>query len=403
MAIQVGIPEAAMITLTDLVDSCAGADNYAGANNPKLKEPLIAPGKEVLIVAHKDGIYGGENLIDEEAVSWLSSVITSRGARCSILWVDDPQKPHEWRYPPVVKAAIAGADLIINTSFQMAVEEIAEFRNHIEEVDTWMIRLFPVTKELLMTEWAQTPYELTKMMRHVASRAFQGKEGDEFKFIMTDPNGTHIEGNTVQPVQRPGIPGHGYASWRRDSSHYLPFPEWVHPPINCKNVNGTFVFNCMLSWWSPAIGIDPEWETPIKIDVENCKMVNITGGVEAAKLNRFLKAMVGKVGDGIYNFDTFHFGIHPNAKVTKYQCPHDLYRRIVDHMHTSNLHFHIGSAPANPNYNFYPHITGDIRNATLIVNDKTVYDKGWLCCQDDPDVQAVAAKYPGRPGTPERL
>jgi hypothetical protein len=72
-------------------------------------------------------------------------------------------------------------------------------------------------------------------------------------------------------------------------------------------------------------------------------------------------------------------------------------------MHTSNLHFHIGSAPANPNYNFYPHVTGDIRNATLIVDGRQVYDKGWLCCQDDPEIKAIVAKYPGRPGIPERF
>jgi hypothetical protein len=254
-----------------------------------------------------------------------------------------------------------------------------------------------------MSDWAQTPYELTKMMRHVASKAFIGEPDDKFKFVMTDPNGTHIEGNTVQPKPRPGVPGHGYSSWRRDASHYLPYPEWVHPPINCENVNGIFIFNSMLSWWSPVIGIDPEWETPIKIEVENSKMVNITGGQEAEKLNLFFKDMVGRVGENIYLFDTFHFGIHPNAKVPYYQCPNDLYRRIVDHMHTSNLHFHIGSAGANANYNFYPHITGDIRNADMIVNGKKVYDRGWLCCQDDPDLKPVLDKYPGRPGIPVKL
>lgn len=403
MAMQVGIPEAAMITLTDLVDNVLGVDEYAGGNKPERKKPLIGPGKEVLIIAHKDGLYGGENLIDEETVSWLSTVITSRGSRCSILWVDDPQKPHEWRYPPVVKAAIAGADVIINATFQMAVEEIAEFRNHIEEVDTWMVRLFPLTKELLMTEWAQTPYELTKMMRHQASNAFIGEPDDEFEFVMTDPNGTHITGNTIQPKPRPGVPGHGYNSWRRDASHYLPVPEWVHPPINCKNVNGKFVFNSMLSWWSPVIGIDPEWETPVEIEVVDCKMVDFKGGLEARKLVSFFKKMEQKVGPNIYLFDTFHFGIHPNAHVAKYQCPHDLYRRIIDHMHTCNLHFHLGSAGACEGYPYYPHITGDIREADLVVNGTQVYDKGWLCCQDDPEVRRIAAKYPGRPGIPERF
>lgn len=386
MAIQVGIPQAAMTALTDMVDNLAE----------------IKPGMEVLILAHVDGLYGGPNFVDPEAVDWAASVVRSRGACCSVLWIDEPQKVHAWRYPPVVKSAVAAADVLINTSSMLVTEEIPEFRNHLEEVGTWMVRMFPTTAPLLMTDWAQTPYELTKMMRHVSSRPFQGKEGDAFKFVMTDPNGTHIEGSTIQPKSRPGIPGHAYASWRRDTSHYLPWPEWVHPPVNCKDVNGVFNFNCMLSWWSPYIGIAPEWQELIRVEVKDSRIVKITGGPEADALSRFLKSMVEKVGDGIYNFDTFHFGIHPNAKVAPYQCPNDLYRRVIDHMHSSNLHVHIGSAPANPQYNYYPHITGDIRHATLKVNNTLVYENGWLCSQDDPDIRAVAAKYPGRPGIPFR-
>ena len=51
MAIQVGIPQAAMNSLIDLVDNVAE----------------VKPGWEVVIVAHKDGLYGGPNLVDEEA------------------------------------------------------------------------------------------------------------------------------------------------------------------------------------------------------------------------------------------------------------------------------------------------------------------------------------------------
>jgi hypothetical protein len=64
---------------------------------------------------------------------------------------------------------------------------------------------------------------------------------------------------------------------------------------------------------------------------------------------------------------------------------------------------HIGSAPNNEKYGIYPHITGDIRNATLTSGDTLVYDNGYLCCLEDPELLKVAAKYPGRPGLPERL
>jgi hypothetical protein len=141
---NLGIPEGAMIALTDMVDNLAE----------------IEPGMDVILLAHKDGLYGGVNYVDEEAVAWASSVVTSRCAHSTVMWIDEPIKVHKWRYPPVVKAAVAAADVLINTSSVLVTEEIPEFREHLEECKTWMVRMFPSTKELLMTDWAQTPYEL---------------------------------------------------------------------------------------------------------------------------------------------------------------------------------------------------------------------------------------------------
>lgn len=384
MSHQLGIPKAALNSLTQMVDYDA----------------QVKAGQEVIIMAHVDGLYGSDNFVDEQAINWTQAVVQSRGANCSILWVDEIMKAHEWRLPPIVKGAIANADLFINTSFDLAIEEIAEFRNYIEEVDTWYVRMFPVTASLLMTEWAQTPHELVIMVRHVSSDPFMTHMA---RFVMTDPNGTELEGYTLDPVQRPGIPGMPYNSWRRDASHYIPWPEWVHPPINCQDVNGVLFFKCMLPWWSRYMGLPPAWEDPVRVDVKDSRMVKISGGKEADLINRFLKIMEEKVGDGIWKFDTFHFGIHPNAKVTEDECPNAIYRRIIDHSHHSNIHWHVGSAPANENYPYYPHITADIRNVTLKVNDALVYDEGYLMCLQDRRVLEVAAKYPDLPGVPDKL
>ena len=94
MSTNLGIPKAALVSLEDLVDKCA----------------MIRPGMEVLIFAHREGLYGGVNLVDEDAVSWTSTVVTSRGANCSIMWLDEPNETHAWRYPPVLKGAAEKAD-----------------------------------------------------------------------------------------------------------------------------------------------------------------------------------------------------------------------------------------------------------------------------------------------------
>jgi len=381
---QLGIPKAALDSLVQMVDYDA----------------QIKPGMEVVVLAHIDGLYGSDNFVDEQAISWIQTMVQSRGANCSILWIDEVMKAHEWRLPPVVKGAITEADVFINTSIDLAIEEVAEFRQYIEKVNTWYVRLFPVTSTLLMTDWARTPHDLVCMVRHVSSEPFMNHLAE---FHMTDPNGTELTGKTLDPVQRAGIPGMPYNSWRRDASHYLPWPEWVHPPINCQDVNGTLVFDCMLPWWSRYIGIAPSWDEPIRVDVENSRMVKISGGAEADALVRFLKVMEEKVGDGMWKFDTFHFGIHPNAVVLDDQCPNAIYKRIIDHSHSSNVHWHVGSAPAAEGYNYYPHITADIRHATLKVNDTLVYDNGYLECLQDPRVLEVAAQYPDLPGVPDKV
>jgi hypothetical protein len=384
MAIQVGIPQAAMISLADMVDNCAE----------------IKPGMEVLILAHKDGLYGGVNLIDEEAVPWTASVVQSGGARAASLCSDDPQPIHKWRLPPIVKGAISGADILLNFSSDLTNEELAEFRKHMHDANTWAIRIFALTAPLLMSEWAQTPYELVSKIRQVSSKPFM-KHMNEF--VMTDPNGTHLEGYLINPVKREGIPGVPYGKPRKETGRYVPWPEWLHTQVRCQGVNGVFNFNCMLSWWANHIGIQPEWEKPISIEVKDSRMIKISGGHEADKVKRFLEELEGKVGDGIWIFDTFHFGVHPNAKVQEYQCPHSLHRRLINHSHSSNLHWHLGSAPSNEKYPFWPHITGDIRNTTLKAGDTLVYDNGYLCCLEDPEVLEVAAKYPDRPGLPDRI
>ncbi len=384
MSQQLGIPKAAMDALIQLVD-----------HNAQIK-----PGMEVLIGAHIDGAYGSANHVDPIAVSWVQAVCASRGANCTVMWIDEVMKKHEWRVPPILKGAITNADVFMNFSLDLAIEENAEFRGYLEECKTWYVRMFPVTTSLLMTDWARTPHELVIMCRHLSSNPFMNHMAE---FEMSAPNGSQLKGNILDPVKREGIPGMPYNSWRRDASHYIPWPEWVHPPVNCKNVNGVLYFDRMLPYWGRYMGLPAVWETPIKIEVEDCKMVSITGGKEADLLKQTLKELEDRVGEGMKKFDTFHFGIHPNATVTKDQCPNDNYRRIIEHSGPRCVHWHIGSAPANKDYNFYPHVTGDLMDIDLKIAGKVAWDKGYMLELDNPKLKEVAAKYPDLPGIPERI
>jgi hypothetical protein len=130
-----GIPKGAAVAINDLLDHCA----------------KIQPGQEVVLLAHVDGLYGGYNLVDEEAISWIQTAIQLRGANASVLWIDEPAKPHAWRLPPVVKAVLTASDVFINNSFDIVFEELVELKQFLWEKKLLMVRNFAVTAPLLCT------------------------------------------------------------------------------------------------------------------------------------------------------------------------------------------------------------------------------------------------------------
>jgi hypothetical protein len=375
---QSGIPSGAAVAINDLLDNCAG----------------IQAGQEVLLLAHIDGLHGGDNMVDEPAISWIQTAVELRGANATVLWLTEPTVPHAWRVPPVAKSAIQACDVLINHSFDIVIEENMEFRELCNSRENFvMVRNFATTAPLLCTDWAQTPYELVSEIRYQALKFYQ--EGLDWQ--LNDDNGTHLEGK-IAPATADHLGSMAYLIRREEAGAYRPWPEWVHTPIRIAETSGVFVFDCMLSWWSRYIGISPYFKEAIRLTIENNRITGIEGGSEADALKRFLEFMRERLGDGVYDFDRMHSGVHPRASVAPHQCPNLLHRRLIEHSHSSNIHFHIGAPPPTPEYPYWMHITGDIRTAEFRIGNTLVSDRGHLISLDSPEVLAVAAKYPGRPG-----
>jgi hypothetical protein len=355
----------------------------------------LRPGQKVLLLAYLDGLYGGDNLVDRQAMHWIQRAIEERGNQVEMLWYDEPARMHAWRFPPEVRAAMDRNDVVVNNTFDLTIEENLDFREYVEHIhkSAPMSRNFATTAPLLCTAWAQTPNELVSEIRYQAARRIV----PGLKWDLTDPNGTHLEG-VILPARNVTNAAHNYAVRREESNSYYPWPEWVCPPIVLGDTNGTFTFDRMLSWWSRYIGIAPYFERPITLTIRDGRIQKIAGGREAEALRAFMATLAEKLGESTYTFDTLHFGVHPQARVAPQQCPSALYRRMIEHSDTHNLHVHVGSPKATKEYPYWPHITGDLRQPTFRIGDKLVHENGRLTALDDPEVLAVAAKYPGRPG-----
>ena len=372
------IPEPGGTAVGDLLDECA----------------RVRPGQEVLIVAYEDGLRGGDNFVDEQAIAWIEAGVKDRDANATVLWADERSTLHQWRFPPIVRAAMAASDVMINNTLDLSFEELTEFKRFTWDEKKLMVRNFATTASLLSTDWALTPHRLVSEIRYQAATLIQPGA----RFRLSDANGTHLEG-TVLPAYHPDHPWFtSYAVRRDEAGYYRPWPEWMHPPINIHGTSGTFVFDRMLSWWSRYLGIPPYFDEPIRLTVDENRIVAIEGGDEAKALRLFLASLEERAGKRADNLDALHFGVHPNASVTEGECPNVLYRRLIEHAHTSNIHVHIGVPELTAHYPYWVHITGDIRTATFEVGETVIHDGGRLTVLDYPAVRAVAAEYPGRPG-----
>lgn len=380
MTMAIGITRGAMGVIDDMLDNCCG----------------VTAGQEVVIAAQLDGLQGGDNLVDEQAVLWIQQAVQARGANCTILWLDETAKKDAWRIPPVFLAALIASDVFINCSFDLTIEEQPEIQRAAMENNVVLCRNFATTVGLLNSPWAQTPYELVTELRYQTALPF-GKGGADY--VIEAGNGTHLEGKIgftrgTTPSDEVGKP---YARYRKDIRGYRPFPEWICPPINLDESNGVVIFDRSLGWWSRYLDIPPVFD-PVKMVVENGVIVSLEGGEVAKKILAYLKDTEQYFGDAVYKMDQAHVGAHPCTKISPAQCSHPLYRRIIDHSGMDTLHVHIGDQWVNEKYPYRVHLTADIKDASWKVGGKYVVKDGRLTAFEQPSVQKLLEKYAGMPG-----
>ncbi|HZP26391.1 MAG TPA: hypothetical protein VFB90_05005, partial [Dehalococcoidia bacterium] len=257
------MPESAAIAIGDMLDNCA----------------RLQPGQRVLILAHVDGLHGGDNLVEPQVLDWIAAEVTARQSYPSILWIDEPFEPYVWQTPGLVKAAFAGTDVLINNSFDLTIEEVRDLRDTLMQGHVSMIRNFATTTPLITSTYAQTPYELVSQIRYQVGAMFE--EGAPYS--ITDANGTHLEGRIGAPMAQ--MP---WTQWRSERGS-RPWPEWVHPPVAIEDSEGELVFDRSLSWWTRYVGLPPFFSQPVRATVRNGNIERYEGGPEADSLNNFFK------------------------------------------------------------------------------------------------------------------
>jgi hypothetical protein len=383
------IPKQAAIAVADLVDNCA----------------KVKPGMNVLVVAANDGLCGGINIVDRETVAWVHDAVVQRGADATVVWCDIPYRPlvlwgngadpsKAWRVPPVVASAMRAADVIISHAVDLTYEEeLREIPDILEERNIRYARNMATTASLLTSNWGLTPYELVSEIRLQACAL--AKPGS--KWVMTHPNGSHIEGYVVKPEEMDDYAHH------RDIGPYCPFPEGVWSSIRARDAEGVGIINEVGVIWARHIGVPCPFKQPVKVFIEKGYIKKFEGGEEAETLTRFYKSIAEYLGEAAYEVRGFHGGVHPSAILEPHQCPNAPYRHFIEHHHWSSFHFHMGNSRRSKEFPYLMHISAELRGGELKIGDEYVYKNGRITTADHPNVRAIAEKYKDRPGLePER-
>jgi hypothetical protein len=332
--------------------------------------------------------------------------VQARGAHPTVIWVDMPSRPNviwpdiptpetAWKIPPIVKAAMKGADLLSNHISDLSSEEhLKEFPELLKELKLPMVRNMATTTGLLMSDWARTPHDLIAEIRYRMAELIVPDK----RWVLTHPNGTHLDGK----VGTPGRSGEGYAYWRKHG-YYRPFPDGIYPAVNPVDAQGIFIFDQMMPVWAHKIGVPIRFAQPVRITVEGNQMVRIEGGSEAKAIEGFLAALAKRVGDkAAYEIRGPHGGVHPQARVTAVQCPDEEYREFIASFHTSAVHMHLGQGGRSNSFPFNLHTAAEVRGATLKVGEHVLHENGRLGVADDPRVREVAGRYTDRPSLNEK-
>lgn len=365
------IPQRAAIAVADLLDNCA----------------RIQPDQHVLLLCAFDGLYGGRNLIDEQAVNWIQTGIQQRGAHATVLWTDMPLHPEvywsrdsdevpAWDLPPVVKAAMASVDLVINHLYDYWTE--GELRNRVPNYFYNMA----TTSRLLSSAWALTPWELVAEIRVRA--AAMVSVGAPWR--ITHPNGTDMRGTVSRLMPR-------YKELR-----FGPFPEGVFPSTPSADAEGEIVFQRNGPHWAKHIGLPLQFKESVRVVVQDGKIKDIRGGDEADTLRDFLKALSRHLGEAAYSMRGFHGGVHPHGNVSERECSDPFYRSFIEHHGSHSIHFHLGDCHGVPEYPFNVHISAELNGATMQVGDNIIFQDGRPTVFDHPEVRRITGKYPNRPG-----
>jgi hypothetical protein len=321
----------------------------SGAANCVVNCAKVGKGTRLFVVSE-------HGAVDQEVAETISACGRDAGADVETLWTEPIPKETPGAIPEPVLEAYRDGDIVISHLPSLTREAL---HPHFPGETRVRVPNRARTASLLSSDWARFPYAVQRAIAEcLESRMAPGRA-----WQITSPAGTDLKGRFG------GAGGEVGAAFFVDAGDAgrarKNFPGGVHDPRACETLDGVLVVEYMDNV------AQSEADTPLRVEIKDCRITEITGGGDDGQLRNAIEASDGWI-------DSWHAGANPRtvAPVQRSQNCRSWFG--FSHCSPGIMHYHLGRTHETTNLASFGH--------TLTVDDETLYADGQLTIYDDPKV-----------------
>lgn len=285
----------------------------------------------------------------------LAGSIRASGGDVVVLTME--QLPHPSAEPPeIVAETMKVSDVFVNMCTKTFTHTKARNEAQYEYDSTYFLLPAQTEDSLIRGAASADPYETRDRTERLQSILADGD-----RVHVTSETGTDIE---FSIKDRPPKNVHAFVEGEQGVVRSWPSGETPTFPVH-KGMNGTIVIDSFMM----GVGLLDE---PIMWEVEEGKIVDISGGPDA----RELENIINEIGDGnSYKIGEFSIGTNDEARIVG--------KPFEDKEVAGAVHFALGTGVYNPPY-YEPdyrsslHLDGIIKSPTIRLDGELIVDNGGI-------------------------
>jgi hypothetical protein len=318
----------------------------AGAANCVIDCAGAGRGMRLFVVSERGAV-------DDTVAETIAAAGRDAGATVESLWVDPIPKATPDAISDAVLDAYREGDIVISHFPSLTREAL---HPHFPGEMRVRVPNRARTEALLGSDWARFPYSVQRAM----AERLEEKMAPGLAWRITSPAGTDLKG-VFGGAGGPGGPGgevgaaffvEGEQGRARKN-----FPGGVHDPRACAALHGVIMVEYM-----DNVEQSPD-DPPLRVEVKDCRITEITGGAGDGKLRDAIAASDGWI-------DSWHAGVNPRTVSPVERQDNGRGWFGYSHCSPAIMHYHLGRSHETTNLASFGH--------SLSVDGEILYEDGAL-------------------------